>query len=161
MSDERKLTLAELKALSDADYAAHLSDAEKRIELASAYAQTGLKSLFLVNGASIIALLTFLGNGGALDEPQILKYAFMWFTGGIGSALGAFFGGYFAQSFAMHVSIAMARNAQAIGHGSELRFDPAKDLSRMARWDRFATGAAALSLICFLVGAFVALDAIT
>ena len=51
-----------LQHLHEVEFEISAKDAEKRLEFADSYAHAGLKSLFLVNGAAIVALLTFVGN---------------------------------------------------------------------------------------------------
>lgn len=161
MSEDNEPTLAEVKAIARATYAEQLNDAQKRLDFAVGYAQAGLKALFLVNGAAVIALLTFLGNGGGLTEERAIFWAFLWFTCGIASVLVAYFGAFFSQSHYMQHSISQAWNAQAEAHNLVRRSDTTKSRKFGMAWEATAQIGALGGLVFFVVGAFVALDGIT
>ena len=161
MTEERTPSLAELKAYAHADYVEQLGDAQKRLDFSVGYAQAGIKALFLVNGTAILALLTFLGNGGDLHEPRAIFWAFVWFTCGVTAVLIAYFGAYFSQAYYMQVSIAAAWNAQAVAHDIDRRFDGTSDRVKGDLANKIAILGAIGGLAFFIVGAFVALDAIT
>ena len=127
-------------------------DFKLRHEAAVAYAQATLKTLLLVNGGAIIALLTFLGNNDVEVEPRGIFFAFVWFSIGLALTMLAHGLAYIVQ--VGHLQAAAARMANAE--------DLTADADRSAGW---FTSAAALccmgGLFLFIVGAFVALVAIT
>lgn len=76
---------------SDADamkiYAkAHLEDQVSRIRFQHDYVLAGMRSFIFVNGAAIIALLTFAGNVPASKGPAMLGAALLWYVAGLVSA---------------------------------------------------------------------------
>lgn len=74
----------------------------------------GLKSLLLVNGGALIAMLTFLGNVQTeFAHPWLLWFSFATFVSGLVLALVATILGYFAQS---------AYSAQATSGGDKILF---------------------------------------
>lgn len=158
---ETKPTIESLKLAAKAHYEEQLGDAQKRLDISVSYAQAGLKSLFLVNGAAILALLTFLGNGGTLIEKGAIFWAFVWFTLGLAGSLIAYFGGYFCQSYLMQGSIIEAWNSQSFVHDMNRREDPSKSMKVANRFNVIAVLSAVSSLVLFIAGSFVALDAIT
>lgn len=77
----------------------YYQDCRQHISATSDFATLGLRSLFLVNGGAMIALLTFFGNVGGADAAQAqLRNAFWLFGSGVFSALIATFAAYFAQA---------------------------------------------------------------
>lgn len=62
------------------------------------FAQGALRSITLVNGAAVIALLTFLGNGRLSDAAEkIMGNSLIWFAWGVGCGIGAAAVAYLAQ----------------------------------------------------------------
>lgn len=138
----------------------HQEDAKKRLEYSSMYAASAIKSLFLLNGGSIISLLTFIGNNEAKFGHRGLFWSFTWFFCGIFFSLLSFFGAYFSQSYFMNASYARASDAL----GRKLQLTVQTDAERPAFvgnvWIVVAVAAATMSAICFGFGAFVTLVAI-
>lgn len=137
------------------------TDAEKRLDFADAYAHAGLKSLFLLNGASIVSLLTFIGNKGVNVDKSIIYWSFGWFCAGLMSIILAYLGAYFSQNFYMLVSQAEAWNARLEIIQSKDRKDGGKNRCIGNFWLCFSIAFAFFSFLFFVLGAFVALAAIT
>lgn len=150
-----------LVGMAATEYSVYLSDAQKRLEISVEYAQAALKALFFVNGASIVALLTFIGNGGHLIEPIAIFWAFVWFTIGLLAVLLAYFGAYFSQAFYMQDAFKDAWNARARMNGLETKRHDQSDQKIGNFWMKVTVLAAITSIVSFVAGAFVALDAIT
>ena len=136
-------------------------DAEMRLDYADRYAHAGIKSLFLVNGAAIISLLTFIGNGATEYDKRGLFWAFAWFALGLAAALLANFGAYFCQNFYMLHSMKRAWNAKYKSSGINHAIDNSKDMRIGNLWIGIAIVSAISSFLLFLLGIFVALVAIT
>lgn len=138
----------------------HQEDARKRLEYSSMYAASAIKSLFLLNGGSIISLLTFIGNHQVDFGKRGLFWAFAWFASGIFLALVSYFGAYFSQSFFMNASYARAH--EALGNKLHLSVvaEAEKPTASGNMWICIAVSSAALSAMLFGVGAFVTLFAI-
>jgi hypothetical protein len=136
-------------------------DAERRLDFADSYAHGALKSLFLVNGASIISLLTLIGNSKLDFDTRGIFWAFSWFSLGIAAALISYFCAYFCQNFYMLVSVTNAWKAKCQALGIENQ----QDVGKYTKFGHICIGgaiaAAVLSFLLFLTGTFVALVAIT
>ncbi len=127
-------------------------DFKLRHEAAVAYAQSALKTLVLVNGGAIIALLTFIGNQGGQFDPRGISWSFVWFGLGLSFAIGAHFPAYLSQIRYLE----SARFRLSSKKGTSSRVDGLAD--------DFAVSvfvALTVSLCFFLAGAFVGLVAIT
>lgn len=84
-----------------------------RLEVQNELGQGALKSMMLVNGGAIIALLTFLGNKQATFDHGAVQCA-MWFYGsGLFFCLLAYFGAYFSQANFMQTAGYRVVNAQS------------------------------------------------
>ncbi len=142
----------------------HAVDARSRLDFADQFAHSGLKSLFFINGGAIVSLLTMIGNAHTTFNSRGVFWAFVWFSAGLSASLMANFGGYFCQNYFMLSSEHRAHQAKA----QALKFNDAEfgkkgdDAEKTGNlWIKFAIGSAALSFCLFVIGAFVALVAIT
>ena len=156
-----ELVRSDEKAIAHAYYVEQMSDAQKRMDFAVGYAQAGLKALFFVNGAAILALLTFLGNGGPLVETNAIFWAFVWFSCGVTAVLVAYVAAFFSQGYYVEVSLSEAWNAQADLYDKPRIEDGSFARRKGDRAHNAAIFSAILGLGFFVAGAFVSLDAIT
>lgn len=131
-----------------------------RLRYSVEYAQAGLKGLFLANGAAIIALLTFVGNTRRQVESVALWWSFSWFALGLAAVLAAYICAYVSQSEIMHAAFKQSRAAESAAFKTGQCFDPVshEDAGNLAVIAGLWLAIAALGL--FVLGAFVALDAI-
>ncbi len=137
-------------------------EAAERLRYCTEYAQSGLKGLFLANGASIVALLTFLGSDKmVVHDHRALWWSFAWFAVGISCALGAYLSAYISQELLMNMAFSCSRQAESDAFGLQVTYDPYKFERWGNRCVRTGVLLAFVSMICFLIGAFTALDAIT
>ena len=150
-----------LKHLHDMDFGSSTKDAEKRLDYADRYAHAGIKSLFLVNGAAIISLLTFIGNSATEYDRRGLFWEFAWFALGLATAISANFGAYFCQNFFLLNSWKRALNAKYQAMGIEHKLDDSRDMRVGNFWIAMAISSAVMSFFLFVLGSFVALVAIT
>lgn len=150
-----------LRKFHEAEFESSSRDAERRLDFADSYAHGALKSLFIVNGASIVSILTLIGNSKFGFDTRGIFWAFSWFSFGIASALISYFFAYFCQNFYMLVSTTNAWKAkcQAMGLENQLDSDRYTKLGHLCLGGAVATSV--LSLILFVTGSFVALVAIT
>jgi hypothetical protein len=139
------------------DYRADIAEVAERLRYQVDFAQAALKNLHLANGGAILALLTFLGNTDFDFNFKAIWWAFVWFGVGLFSSLSSYFGAYFSQDHFMDVTIKQAWNAQRRARGLDPSYDYVHPHKIGTRFAYFGIGAAVLSLIAFLVGAFVAL----
>ena len=150
-----------LQHLHEVEFEISAKDAEKRLEFADSYAHAGLKSLFLVNGAAIVALLTFAGNADLEFDKRGIFWSFAWFSIGICFNITSYFGAYFNQNFYMITSTKRSLNAKYAALGIPHTIDESKDMRTGNIWIGVAILSAVLSFVLFVTGAFVALVAIT
>ena len=147
-------------ALREADHS--WTDHIERLKYANEYAQGALKGLFIANGASIVSLLTFLGNenGSHIDRSDIW-WAFFWFTLGLAAVLSSYIIGYVTHAHYMQAALQYSRQADRAAH--EAAEDPkTQDYGPKGnRAENFGICFTVLSMVFFITGAFVALDAIT
>lgn len=146
------------RRISASDYHANLSEGGERLKFQVDITQYALKNLNLVNGGGILALLTLVGNSSAIYDHRSISWAFAWFALGLAFSLGAYLGAFVSQYQFMNATYKLAWNAQARSEGLAEPYD-------MRLNARFGNGAlffsislAVLSLIFFIIGAFVALD---
>ena len=126
-------------------------DFKLRHEAAVSYAQSALKTLVVVNGGAIIALLTFIGNQGGQFDPRGIFWSFVWFGFGLSLAIMAYFPAYLSQ-------IKYLESARSRMSGNEEIVSTADGLA-----DHFAVAvfvALLFSVFMFLLGSFVGLVAI-
>ena len=147
--------------VSEAYFIAMMKDAELRLEYADKYAHAGIRSLFLVNGAAIISLLTFIGNTGTVFDKRGLFWAFFWLAVGLSFALLANFGAYFSQNYYMLHSQKTAWNAKYDSYGLTPQQDSSKEIRIGHSWIGVAIFSSVMSFAMFVTGIFVALIAIT
>ena len=148
-------------AMALEDYRANIAEASERMHFQVEYSQSALKNLNLVNGGAIVALLTFIGNTNHGFDAYAMKFAFGWFSAGLGFSLLAYFGAFFSQFFFMNVPFSDAWNAQAVAHGEKVQHSNQKDY----KFGNLTMGAgialATLSCLAFVIGSFVALDGLS
>ena len=159
MTDEVEADV--FKQLHEMEFEKSAKDAEKRLEFADSYAHAGLKSLVLVNGASIISLLTLIGTGDADFDTRGVFWSFAWFASGLGFALVSHFCAYLCQNFYMLYSANSSFNAKFAAMGIQHKIDVSKNVRIGHIWLGLAILSAILSMVLFVLGAFVALVAIT
>jgi len=99
----------------------------------------GLKTLMLINGGAVVALLAFLGQSpqGPALAPRVL-WSLGSFVAGVVFCVGAFFGSYQTQ-FALY---------------NESVSPPRKSGFSHMKWQRITIGFVLLSCIGFIIGAF-------
>ncbi|WP_395648032.1 hypothetical protein [Terricaulis sp.] len=136
----------------------HLKGADDRSKHVIEIAVVTMRSVFLVNGASIVALLTFLGTGRGPLESVMLRIAFQHFGIGLVLALLAMGVAYVAQQM---FSMSEYDKANAV-YTAVIRNEPERPSGGQS-----ATGLvcqigafclAAGSLLFFILGAFASLD---
>jgi hypothetical protein len=75
----------------------------KSHELATQYAIAGLRTLTLVQGGAVVAILSFAGNAGVdRIKPALIANSLSFFTWGLAAALLAMLTSYMAQGNATH-----------------------------------------------------------
>lgn len=137
-------------------------EATERLKFATEYAHAGLKGLFLANGGAILALLTFLGNNrSARVESNDIWWAFISFAVGLSGVLAAYIAGYASHASTMQAIFARYANALSVSQGVPGSADSTKYDKLANRTENFGIALFVASLVSFVCGAFLALDAIT
>jgi hypothetical protein len=138
----------------------------ERLKFQVSFAETMFRSLMLVNGGAIVGLFTFIGN---LDQknaafglsPHSLWTAFTLFCCGLATALVSIAGAYFSQQFyyeVTHEELLMCQRYEATGEiGPDER---GKAHSRGGFAQIIGVSGAVASMLCFMMGAGVALSAV-
>lgn len=150
-----------IRNIADEDYRAALEDSSSHLRYQVEFSQAALKSMLLVNGGAIIALLTFVGNRGSEFAPNDLKWSIGLFCAGLSLAMLAHIPAYIAQSYYHSFYRSEAWYAQSQAKG--LVGVPAKE-SDLKWGNGMVLGASTMllfSLFSFVAGAFFALDAVT
>lgn len=142
------------------DYRAYIAEGAERTRFQVDYSQSTLRNLQLVNGGAIVALLTFLGNNDVAFNFRGIWWAFVWFGCGLFSSLAAYLGAFFSQHFYMQVTYLQAWNAQLRARGLQEKYEIQSDHKRGNVALACGVSLAVLSLVFFIIGAFVALLAL-
>lgn len=82
----------------------HFTEMMHRMEVQNQLGQSALKSMMLVNGGAIIALLTFIGNEAHIANASYLKCGLSMFGAGLFLSLLAYFAAYLGQADFMNVA---------------------------------------------------------
>ncbi|MFP5435503.1 MAG: hypothetical protein ACLGIM_20660 [Alphaproteobacteria bacterium] len=157
MSDIDPGVLAEI---ARQDHEEKQNEIAERLRFQTEFAQAALKSLMLVNGGAILAILTFLGNSKARYSVFPIKLAFVCFIAGIVLVLFAYICAYFSQGHFMNVNVYERSNVQHRMAGLVSPNDSSRFLTVGNRFLYGAIGSAVGSCISFGCGAFSALNGI-
>ncbi|WP_068091060.1 hypothetical protein [Novosphingobium rosa] len=131
-----------------------------RMDVQSQLGLSALKSMILVNGGSIIGLLTFVGNKGHVADSSFLKCGVGLFGLGLFLALIAHFFAYFSQAEFMMTTYYRLKNAQSRMIEAGGIEEPQKHTVQGTRtlWGAIVT--LFLSLGCFGCGVLMTLNGI-
>lgn len=144
-------------------YAAHfLEDASERLRFQNEATLAGFKTLVLINGAAVIALLTYAGN---VKEAQITSQfgsAFSWYIAGLMATTVAYGCAYLSQGMFM----------QTDGYHAQLEFGDLADPSGVEAkaqksttrgWASIwvAAALASIGVVGFGMGSYSAMQALT
>lgn len=136
-----------------------LEDQEQRLRFQHEYTLAGFKTLFLLQGGAIVALLTYAGHAADSGEARQYGTAFAWYVGGLVSTVLAYLAAYASQgSYAAHSSLEAVR---LLGLQAK---EKRSSESYAYRGDRFVIAAIALcvlSLGCFIAGSWCAFEALS
>jgi hypothetical protein len=149
-----------IRSISDKDYSAFLAEGQDRLRYQVEFAQAVIRNLLLVNGGAVLALLTALGNSSMRHDDRGMWWAFFWFGGGLTMALAAYFAAFYSQFFYYNGTMYQAWNAQRTAHDLEQAHDPMPQFKKGDLALSLGVGGATLSLLAFVVGSFVSLDAL-
>ena len=137
------------------------NETSERLRFSTEYAQSGLKGLFLANGAAIVGLLTFVGNAKVVVEPVALWWSFVWFSLGLTCVLGAYLAAYWSQELLMNASFGEFCKAESAAYETGQVYNFTRYEKNGQRAVKVGLSLAIVALVFFVAGAFVALNAIT
>jgi hypothetical protein len=149
------------RTMAAQDYADFKEQVVGHQRMQAEFAQAALRGLTLINGGAIVALFTLLGSASTSANPDAIKGAFAFFSGGLLFALLSTMSAFFAQSFHFQAATAQMWNAQERAHGVEGSRDAQTPHRRGSVAEWFGIGAAFASLSLFIGGAYQALVSIT
>jgi hypothetical protein len=133
----------------------YLEDATDRLRFQQEFSIEGFKTLILINGGAVIALLTYVGNAKDRGLLGSFEWAFGGYVLGVVAAVLAYLAGYAGQALIMrHSSFA----ALAVMGVHDL--DEEAQTGRETRANRYIAGGiglCVLSLIGFVGGSIAAL----
>ena len=158
--DSESEVRAVMRSISDKDYSAFLAEGQDRLRYQVDFAQAVIRNLLLVNGGAVLALLTALGNSSIHHDERGMWWAFFWFGGGLITALGAYFAAFYSQFFYYNGTMYQAWNAQRTAHDLKQAHDPMPQFKRGDLALTLGVCATSLSLCAFVLGSFIALDAL-
>jgi hypothetical protein len=136
-----------------------LGDASLRLRYAHEFSVEGFKTLTLINGGAIIALLTYAGHSAGTEVANKLAGAFLAYTCGLVAAVLAYLGAYESQSSLMNHDVLEAYRLLGLqAKGAE---DPEGYARRGMIKVYLAMAISVLSLIGFVVGSSLAFSALS
>jgi hypothetical protein len=143
------------------DYEAQTAEALARIQFQIDYSKNLLNGLMVVNGGSIISLLTYIGNTGSKVDPGRMTSAFAFYSAGLALVFVAYIGAFFSQLFMYNAAQFMAWNAQARALDKPAQYD----VNAEGLKGNIAIGVGVIpclfSLAGFIAGSIAALNALT
>lgn len=135
------------------------ADVIERMRIQTELAQGVLRGLTLGNGGAMIALFTFIGNGGpALHiDQRMIWWAFVAFAVGLTATFIAAMGAYFSQSFYLVSSVyeSYTKQAEMLGRTSDYDHMTPYERGSIAEWT--GVSAAFVALAGFVAGCVCAL----
>lgn len=158
--DATELLVRQISQLEYEEYKQEVSD---RLKFQVDFAQALLKAFLLVNGASIISLLTFIGNTTNEIDAVWMWWSFASFAFGIICALISYFGAFFSQMNFMQTAAMQMWASHGRSHGIEKVVDQVEFAGFLRKGIIYMNAgivAATASLLGFVAGAFFALKAI-
>lgn len=122
-------------------------------------AQQVLRSIFIMNGGGIVAMMTFLAAfaeaGIAGFEPALFVGPLWFFAGGLLLSPVAMFSAYlnFQQNYLARIDLGTTIAALLAGEAKLAELPEARVVTRGIRWSMIvAIGACLISMACFLCG---------
>lgn len=133
----------------------YVEDATDRLRFQQEFSVAGFKTLILINGGAVIALLTYAGNAKGTVEAASLQWSFGGYIVGLVTAVLAYLAAYAGQAHLMRHSASAAlaeMGAQELDQGVQDRRERRSNLCI-----GFAIALCVLSLLGFVVGSVGAL----
>lgn len=136
-----------------------LEDAHARLRYQHEYALQGFKTLTLINGGAIIALLTYAGHNPGTEFAQQMANTFLAYTAGLITAVLAYLAAYLSQSSLMNSDVLEAYRLLGVEARSKKTGDQLEQSGmRAVGW---GIALSVVSLCAFIVGSWLAMRAIS
>lgn len=133
----------------------YLEDATDRLRFQHEYSIAGFKTLILINGGAVIALLTYAGNVKDGLEPANLQWAFIGYITGLVFAMSSYLTAYMGQALIMHHSSAAALVAMGVQEPDQA--GQHRRESKATMWIGISIGLCVASLVAFIGGSIAAM----
>ncbi|WP_299307848.1 hypothetical protein [uncultured Croceicoccus sp.] len=137
------------------------TDVNDRLRFQHEFSLAGFRTLVLINGGAIIALLTYASNvaeGGMAS----LRLAFMGYVIGLSATVVAYMSAYFSQGRLMDaMGSALFRQLGRVEDEQKSREEQKKDTKHGSLWIAASVLLAVIGLIGFLSGSIFAMEALT
>ncbi|MFA7506363.1 MAG: hypothetical protein WCZ28_16815 [Burkholderiaceae bacterium] len=96
-----------------------LDDAANRVRWQHEFSLAGIRTLVLINGGAIIALLTYLGQAGTRLSAERLEASFFAYVVGLVATVVAYLLAYYSQGAALNAAFAQAQVLLGLAHDEE------------------------------------------
>ncbi|HUE80018.1 MAG TPA: hypothetical protein VMN38_10355 [Sphingomicrobium sp.] len=150
--------------MSDGDHSLMLAenrieDAHNRLRYQQEFSAQGFRTLTLINGGAIIALLTYTGHSEGSDAAPDLANAFLAYTAGLVTAVSAYLAAYLSQASLMNADMMEAYRLLGIEPVTTKTGDELERTGMLGV--KFGIGLSIASLLAFITGSWLALLAIS
>lgn len=136
----------------------HVADASKRLQFQHDYSIEGFKTLTLINGGAIIALLTYAGHSAGSTVAKRLSEAFLAYAVGLILSVLAYLFAYLSQAELMNGDMTEAYRLLGIeADGTRREEFERKGMRRV----HAGIGLSVLSLFAFVAGSWLAMRALS
>lgn len=133
----------------------YLEDATDRLRFQHDYSIAGFKTLILINGGAVIALLTYVGNVKDGLDATNLQWAFFGYIAGLAVAMAAYLTAYLGQALIMHHSSSVALSVMGAQEADRDVQERRESKARM--WIAISIGLCVSSLVAFVAGSIAAM----
>jgi len=139
-----------------------LQDVGNRVRFQHEFALAGFRTLVLINGGAIIALLTYMGNVAEKHAAHALGSAFIWYVVGLSSTTIAYVFAYYSQGMFLTVSIVEAQIWLGVTADPDADNAKSKKALKRGKWCIYAAVVATiLGLASFVAGSSCAMAGLT
>jgi hypothetical protein len=137
-----------------------IGDSADRVRFQQQYTVEGFKTLTLINGGAIIALLTYAGSKNASGVTHDFGSAFIGYAVGLALSVLAYLFAYYSQGNLANTD--MLEAYRLLGLRDEKQKLEQENLEKSgARWGNWAAILAVLSLTSFIIASGCAMEALS
>jgi hypothetical protein len=136
-----------------------LDDSAQRHAYQHEFSLAGFKTLVLINGGAIIALLTYIGNHASGHTATAFSCAFASYAAGLVLAMIAYLAAYFSQGSFLNVT--GQRAWTLLGMESADKTTPETYAARGNLWIGAGVILCVLSLVAFVLGSWSAMNGLS